>query len=103
MISSTARTEDHHLAVLLQAAGENDDILSVSDCVGGGNNRVFVVQTGSKQLIAKWYFTHPSDTRDRLRAEYAFLEYAHSLGLSCVPKPLACLPDERLPPYEFIN
>lgn len=103
MTSSAVRTENHHLARLLQAAGESGDILSVSDCVGGGNNRVFVVQADGKQFIAKWYFTHPSDTRDRLRAEYTFLEYAHGLELGCVPKPLACLPDERLALYEFID
>lgn len=103
MMSSAVRTENHHLVILLQAAGECEDIISVSNCAGGGNNRVFIIQAGGKQLIAKWYFTHPSDTRDRLRAEYAFLEYAHSLGLSCVPKPLACLHDEHLALYEFID
>lgn len=103
MMSYAVSAENHHLARLLQAAGESEDILSVSGCVGGGNNRVFVVQAGGKRFITKWYFTHPSDTRDRLRAEYTFLEYAHGIGLSCVPKPLACLPDERLALYEFIE
>lgn len=103
MMPSVVHAENHHLVMLLQAAGECADITSVSNCIGGGNNRVFIIQADNKQLIAKWYFTHPSDTRDRLRAEYAFLEYAHGLGLSCVPKPLSCLPDERLALYEFIE
>lgn len=103
MMPSAVCTENHHLAMLLHAAGESEDIASVSNCAGGGNNRVFIIRAGGKQLIAKWYFTHPSDTRDRLRAEYAFLEYAHGIGLSCVPKPLVCLPGERLALYEFIE
>src|SRR5574340_813300 len=103
MISCAVDEGNHHLAKLLQAAGEHGDIISVNHCAGGGNNRVFIVQAGGKQLIAKWYFTHPTDTRDRLRAEYAFLEYAHGLGLGCVPKPLACLHAERLALYDYID
>jgi hypothetical protein len=90
-------------STLLQAAGEEPEDFSVVTCKGGGNNRVFIIHANGKRLIAKWYFTHPSDIRDRLRAEYVFLEYAHDLGLSCVPKPLACLPDERMALYEYID
>lgn len=103
MMPSAVQIENHHLVMLLQAAGESEDIISVSGCAGGGNNRVFIIQAGGKRLIVKWYFTHSSDTRDRLRAEYAFLEYAHGLSLGCVPKPLACLHGERLALYEFIE
>lgn len=95
--------EDRHFATLLQAAGETADHCSAVLRKGGGNNRVFIIHTSGRRLIAKWYFTHPSDSRDRLRAEYAFLEYTHNLGLTCVPKPLACLLDERMALYEFID
>lgn len=95
--------EDQDFTALLQAAGKTPDGRSVVACSGGGNNRVFIIYAGGRRLIAKCYFTHPSDSRDRLRAEYAFLDYAHHLGLTCVPRPLACLPDKRMALYEFID
>jgi hypothetical protein len=102
-MTSAYLIENQHFTTLLQAAGESADLISVVPCPGGGNNRVFIIHANGRRLIAKWYFTHPSDTRDRLKAEYAFLEYAHNRGLTCVPKPLACLPDERMALYEFID
>lgn len=103
MTDTETQIEGRHLAALLHAAGQSVDGFSATPCSGGGNNRVFAVHSAGKRFIAKWYFTHPTDTRDRLRAEYAFLEYAHNLGLTCVPQPLASLPAERLALYEFID
>jgi hypothetical protein len=102
-MDSAKLIEDQHFAALLEAAGETPDLRSVVSCAGGGNNRVFIIHANGRRLIAKWYFSHPSDSRNRLRAEYTFLDYAHHLGLTCVPKPLACLPDERMALYEFID
>jgi hypothetical protein len=36
----------------------------------------------------KRYFQHPNDPRQRLHAEYHFLEYAWNLGLRCIPEPI---------------
>jgi len=76
---------------------------TLEPCAAGGNNRVFVVTTGARQLIAKWYFSHPADTRDRLRTEYAFLAYAERLGLACVPRPVSFDATAHLALYEFVD
>lgn len=91
------------LVSLLKLAGEMDKIVSVTPCAGGGNNRVFIVQTANQRYLAKWYFSHPSDTRNRLNAEFSFLTYAHSLGLTSVPKPLAKLQEQLVGLYEFVD
>lgn len=57
---------------------------------GGANNRVFRVQTARGPALLKAYFRHPDDPRDRLGAEFAFARFAWSIGLRCIPEPLAC-------------
>ncbi len=95
--------KDKDFSVLLQAAGEQTESVSVIPRSGGGNNRVFVIQANSRRYIAKQYFVHPSDKRDRLQAEYKFLEYARCLGLRCVPEPLAHILKNHIGLYEFIE
>ena len=68
----------------------------------GGNSRIYVVTLGGRRLVAKQYFRHPSDERDRLHAERALLEYAATAGIGCVPKMIASNKDRDLGIYEFI-
>lgn len=70
--------------------------------VGGGNNRVFRIDTGSRSFLLKSYFRHPGDTRDRLGTEFAFLTFSWKHGLRCVPQPLARDPAQGLGLYEFL-
>jgi hypothetical protein len=88
---------------LMAAAGLPASRLRIDACDGGGNNRVFIVHAGSERFVAKYYFRHPSDTRDRLAAEYGFLEYAVGCGVPGVPRPLRCDPQRGLALYEFID
>lgn len=90
------------IARLLPAEVVASGALALEPCGGGGNNRVFAFRAGSRQLVAKWYFNHHSDTRDRLGAEYAFLTYAERAGITCVPRPVARDPDRHLAIYEHI-
>jgi Phosphotransferase enzyme family len=91
------------IAALLASGEHRAQGLTLEPCAAGGNNRVFVVHAGDRRMIAKWYFSHPSDTRDRLRTEYSFLSYAESLGLDCVPRPVSCDADVHLALYEYID
>jgi hypothetical protein len=77
--------------------------LQVRPAAGGGNSRVFIVTLDERTLVAKQYFRHPSDTRDRLRAEWAFLEYAARAGIGCVPRPVARDPANGIGVYEYIS
>lgn len=87
---------------LLVLAGRSAGHLTIEDCPGGGNNRVYRVAAGADAFIVKWYFSHPADSRNRLRSEYGFLQYARSVGCRQVPEPLAALPERQLALYEFV-
>jgi hypothetical protein len=69
----------------------------------GGNNRVVRLETDRGFYVAKLYFTDADDRRDRLRAEYGFLQYAVQAGLRCVPRPIAADPAQRLAIYEYVD
>jgi len=88
---------------LLRAQGLNPGDISLSAIDGGGNNRVFAVDSEAGRFVAKAYFNDATDIRDRLGAEYGFLSYAASIGLAMVPKPVACSMEQHVGIYEFIN
>ena len=89
------------IAPLLAAAGL-PPALSIERLPGGGNNRVYRVETAAGPVLLKEYFEHPADPRDRLAAEYAFTNFAWSHGIRALPKPLACDRAAGLGLYEFI-
>ncbi|RXZ33719.1 aminoglycoside phosphotransferase family protein [Oxalobacteraceae bacterium CAVE-383] len=88
---------------LLHAKGLNPGDISLSALDGGGNNRVFAVDSDAGKFVAKAYFTDAADTRDRLGAEYGFLSYAASIGLRAAPTPIACSIEHHVGIYEFIG
>lgn len=89
--------------VLLGRLGYGADSLGLDAIEAGGNNRVFRLDAAGKKFLVKWYFHSTRDQRDRLRSEFAFMEHARSLGLRCVPAPLACEPDLHVGLYEFVE
>lgn len=72
-------------------------------CATGGNNRVFRVTLDGRTLAVKQYFRHPSDPRDRLHSEDAFLRYAAGAGISCVPRRIAADAHLGLGIYEYVE
>jgi hypothetical protein len=64
---------------------------------------VFTLTAGERKFVAKFYFRHPSDTRDRLKSEYAFLTYAQRIGVKTVPNPVACDVARGIGIYEHIE
>ena len=91
------------IARLLSHAGLDAEDLAIEAAVAGGNNRVFAVYARGAKYLAKAYFSHPADKRNRLGTEYAFLSYAWNIGLRCVPKPIARIADDNLGLYEFVE
>jgi hypothetical protein len=69
---------------------------------GGGNNRVYRVETDDGPALLKAYFRHPADPRDRLGTEFAFSQFAWNNGVRCLPQPLAADRDLGLALYEFV-
>lgn len=90
-------------AGLLAGTGRAAASCAITPIPGGANNRVFRVRADGNDFLLKAYFHHPVDTRDRLGAEFAFSEYAWSLGLRCLPEPIARDTEKRLGLYEFIQ
>jgi thiamine kinase-like enzyme len=76
---------------------------SVARLTGGANNIVARVEMGKETLLAKIYFTHPRDPRDRLGAEFNMLGFLWANGTRCVPKPIAMNRDHHVGIYEFIE
>lgn len=91
------------VAELLAGEGISPSTIALEQCNVGGNNRVFVVRAGGRTFVAKWYFVHPGDDRDRLRAEYSFIGYAMRIGIRAVPRVISCNRDRHLAVYEFIE
>jgi len=75
---------------------------AVTRLAGGANNVVARVEVGGKSLLAKLYFTHARDPRDRLGTEFAMLEFLWRNGVRCVPEPLQMNREQNLGLYGFI-
>ena len=88
---------------ILADAGIDSDGVGIVPIYEGGNNKVVVVQTSEGRYLAKTYFSHPSDARDRLATEYSFLSYAIDAGLDCVPRPICCDRKRNIGLYEFVE
>jgi hypothetical protein len=69
---------------------------------GGGNNRVYRVETAAGPVLLKEYFRHEADPRDRLGTEQAFLGFAWAHGVRAIPQPLACDRAAGIAIYEFL-
>ena len=64
--------------------------LRVEPLPGGRNNRVFRLDLSDGRSAAlKIYFRHPGDARDRLGAEWDFLQHARRFAPGSAPAPLA--------------
>lgn len=91
------------IGALLAQSGRSAAGFRIEPMAAGGNNRVFLVRCGAERLVAKWYWHDQADPRDRLGAEYAFLEHAWHMGLRCVPQPYARDPAAHLAIYEYVD
>jgi len=88
---------------LAASAGEGKP-RALSRLAGGKNNQVYRVDTETgRPLVLKRYFSDPRDQRDRLAAEWRFLEAASARGIRCVPAPLACDAASHAALYSFVE
>lgn len=69
----------------------------------GRNNRIFRLARGERAVVVKIYFYHPSDSRDRLKQEFGFLEYLWCRGVRNVPRPIWADDQCHLGVYEFVS
>lgn len=90
------------ISILTKAKILFDDI-ECHQITTGGNNRTFHVSVKNKKFIIKQYFKHVNDPRDRLEAEYSFLDYAQVAAPGWTPKPIFKDDADSLAVYEFIE
>ncbi len=88
---------------LLSKVGLGNADFRLKPLSANGNNRVFTVHYDDRKMVLKWYFHDAADTRDRLGAEYSFLEHAWAMGLRCIPQPIDKTPSAHLALYEFVE
>ena len=91
------------VAALLAAMDRGRDGFRLEPLSASGNNRVYTLHCDGEKLLLKWYFHDVADTRDRLGAEYAFLEHAWANGVRCIPKPMGKDQSTHLALYEFVE
>lgn len=90
-------------AKLLAQAGIATTIDALLACNAGGNNRTYRLDTPAGAFAVKQYFRHEGDTRDRLAAEFGFLEYAARAAPGMAPSPLSMDVADGLALYEFVQ
>jgi len=88
---------------LLQVPARQRPAIGLEACRTGGNNRIYIVSVDGRKVVAKQYFRHPSDPRDRLHAERSFLEYAGRAGIGCVPRVIGSDAARGVGLYEYID
>src|SRR5262249_29844797 len=77
---------------------------SLDRLAGGKNNRgVRVALADGGAVVLKSYFPDPRDTRDRLEAEWVFLNHAWTVGVHIVPRPLAADQREHAALYSLLE
>lgn len=80
-----------HLADVLSMGGVIDRICHIQPLAPGGNNKAWRIDgLDGCCYVVKQYFRHPDDARDRLAAEFGFMQYAYALAPDSVPEPIAC-------------
>ena len=70
----------------------------------GKNNKVYYLELeDGSEYVAKQYFHHSLDKRDRLHAEFLSLEFLHDNGIKNVPKPIMADYENNIGIYEYIH
>ncbi|MBV8480098.1 MAG: aminoglycoside phosphotransferase family protein [Actinobacteria bacterium] len=92
---------DEIRSAVAEALGEEP--AAISRLHGGANNVVARIDVGGRPLVAKIYFTHPGDPRDRLGTEFRMLTFLWSRGIRSIPEPVAMNRDAGVAVYEYIE
>ena len=106
MTISSVREDSRTVSVVQELASRmlKQDVVRAEKIGKGANSRVFRLEdeTG-KQYVAKFYFRHPTDARDRLNVEYSGLSFLLAEGITNIPRPVVMDREESCAIYEFIE
>jgi hypothetical protein len=76
---------------------------SFSPVTGGGNNRLYAIETNAKKFLLKQYFRAHGDPRNRCATEFAFSTFLWNNGIRCIPKPIDRADEYGWAMYEYIE
>jgi Phosphotransferase enzyme family len=91
------------IADLLRGVDSAAAVSSIAPASAGGNNRVFRVETSAGRFLAKQYFAHSGDRRDRLSSEFLFMAYACQVAPGLSPRPYARDSAANIALYEYVE
>jgi len=95
--------DKHFVELLLRQANILQSVLDIKLLSMGGNNQTYQIGIEKKSFIAKHYFRHQDDPRDRLVSEYLFLQHCEQYAPCWCPAPIAIDFEKGLAIYEFIE
>lgn len=99
---NSVRSSDEAITLAVtEVMGERPE--SIIRLTGGANNVVTRVVVNGRPAVAKLYFAHPGDPRDRLGTEFAMLDFLSRNGVRSVPQPFGMKRGHRVGLYEFIE
>jgi hypothetical protein len=76
---------------------------TLSPVTGGGNNRLYAIETNAKKFLLKHYFRTPRDSRNRSTTEFAFSTFLWKNGIRSIPKPIVTSEEYGWAIYEYIE
>ncbi len=88
---------------LLRSIDPRAAVVLILALPAGNNNRAYRIEASSGRYLAKQYFAHPGDARDRLAAEFSFACYAARVAPGSSPRPFATDERARIALYEFVE
>ena len=88
---------------LIHNAGFENFRIQIEDIGQGGNNQLFLIRHPKQNFVLKKYFYSEIDGRDRLSAEFNFLEAIYKIVPTRVPKPFAKNIDANIGLYSFLE
>lgn len=100
---SQSKELKQQIIALFDKAELSANILSIHNCVNGGNNRTYKIETNDGLFAVKKYFRQSADKRDRLASEFSFLSYAKKVASEMVPRPYSQDEEAGMALYEFID
>lgn len=105
MSVSSIQAVDTQRADLRSALSDllGESVVSLEAIGGGRNSRVYQLKTVESTYVAKCYFQHHADDRDRLGVEFSSLQFLWSHGVRAIPRPITMNRRVGCAVYEYIQ